>query len=250
MTATATDSPIVQAPVEFVFGLDLAQQSDYSALALLKLTTPDGRRLDSSSLPFMNDLVSLTRWRGVPYPEQVRRVAKLVADPRLRPIVQPPARAVGGGAFSMRDAPAQAPKPKLVIDATGVGVAVVDLFLMAPEIRAVADVVPLTITGGEGWRKDRWGAGRSNVVAYWVAKKALVSLIVARLQGERLRFRPGDRLAAELEDELRNFRVKMTRAANEQFEARDGKTDDLILAVSMALWVSENGLGKLIRVVR
>jgi hypothetical protein len=231
-----------------VFGLDLAQQSDYTALALLKLTTPDGARLGSASLPFLNDLVSLTRWRGVSYPEQVKRVAKLVADPRLRPIVEPPARPVAGGAFYMKAAAVQAPRPKLVVDATGVGAAVVDLFL-TPEIQAVADVVPLTITAGDGWRKDRWGSGRSSVVAYFVAKKRLVSLIVARLQGERLRFRPGDRLAAELEDELRNFRVKMTRAANEQFEAREGKTDDLILAVSMALWAGECARGKIIRVL-
>jgi len=244
MSMPTTAVPTVTTPVEYVFGLDLAQQSDFTALALLKLTTPDGARLDSTSVPFLNDLVSLTRWRGVSYPEQVKRVAKLVADPRLRPIVKTPPRPVGGGMFYMSAVEAQAPKPKLVIDATGVGVAVVDMFL-TPEIRAVADVVPLTITAGEAWRKDRWG--RTGITSYFVAKKQLVSVIVARLQGERLRFRPGDRLAAELEDELRNFRVKLSRANNEQFEARDGKTDDLILAVAMALWVGENGRGKVIR---
>lgn len=241
---TTSAAPTVDAPVEYVFGLDLAQQSDFTALAILKLTTPDGSRLDSDSLPFVNDLVSLTRWRGVSYPEQVKRVAKLVADPRLRPTIKTPPRPVGGGMFYMSDAEVQAPRPKLVIDATGVGVAVVDMFL-TPEIRAVADVVPLTITGGDGWRKDRWG--RTGIISYFVSKKQLVSVIVARLQGERLRFRPGDRLAAELEDELRNFRLKLSKSNNEQFEAREGKTDDLILAVAMALWVGENGRGKVIR---
>ncbi len=245
---TATDYPIVQAPTEYVFGLDLAQASDYTALALLKLTTPEGSRLDRAGLPFLYDLVSLARWRGESYPAQVKRVAKLVADPRLRPIVKTPPRPVGGGMFYMSDVEARAPKPKLAIDATGVGRAVVDLFL-TPEIREVADVVPVTITGGDEWRKDLWGAGRPHVHAFWVAKKQLVSLVVARLQGERLRFIPGDRLSAELEEELRNFRVKLSRANNEQFEARDGKTDDLILAVSMALWVSENGRGKRISVM-
>ena len=46
-------------------------------------------------------------------------------------------------------------------------------------------------------------------------------------------------LAAELEEELRNFRLKLTRSAHEAFEAREGKTDDLVLAVAMALWVAE-----------
>jgi hypothetical protein len=246
MTMTPAAAPTVDAPVEYIFALDPAQASDFSALALLKLTAPGSARLDSTALPFMNDLAALTRWKGVSYPEQVRRVAKLAADPRLRPIFQPPARVYDGGRLVMRDAEVQAPKPKLVVDATGVGRAVVDMFV-TPEVLAVADVVPLTITSGESWRRERWG--KTGLLGYWVSKRELCSLLVARLQGERLRFRPGDKLAGVLEDELRNFRVKVTKAAHETFEAREGKNDDLVLAVAMALWTGENGRGRKIRVI-
>jgi len=112
-------------------------------------------------------------------------------------------------------------------------------------LATVADVVPLTITGGEGWRRDRWG--KTRVMGYWVSKRELCSLLVARLQGERLRFRPGDTLAGVLEGELRDFRVKVTKAANETFEAREGKNDDLVLSVAMGLWVGETGRPRLIR---
>ncbi len=246
--ATSTGTPpIVAAPVEYVFGVDLATAVDYTAVGLLKLTPTARAASDRAAAPYAYDLISLARYRGESYPSLVKRIGKLAADPRLRPTVQPPDRVYGGGQLVMRDAPVQAPRPRIVLDATGVGRAVVDMFI-TPEVRAVADIVPVTITAGESWRKDRWG--NTGLMGYWVAKKELVSLLVARLQGECLRFIPGDRLSAELEEELRNFRLKLSKANNEQFEAREGKTDDLILAVSMALWAGECARGKLIRVAR
>jgi hypothetical protein len=244
--AATSTPPVVAAPVEYVFGVDLAQQSDFTAVSLLKLTPTARAGSDRAAAPYGYDLISLARYRGESYPSLVKRIGKLAADPRLRPTIQVPPRAVADGAFYMGSAPVQAPKPRIVLDATGVGRAVVDMFV-TPEVRAVADIVPLTITAGESWRKDRWG--NTGLMGYWVAKRELVSLLVARLQGECLRFIPGDRLSAELEDELRNFRLKLSKANNEQFEAREGKTDDLVLAVSMAVWASEVGKGKRISIM-
>jgi hypothetical protein len=238
--------PVVAAPVEYVFGVDLAQASDYTAVALLKLTPTARAGSDRAAAPYAYDLISLARYRGESYPSLVKRIGKLAADPRLRPTVQAPPRAIADGAFYMGSAPVQAPLPRIVLDATGVGRAVVDMFI-TPEVRAVADIVPVTITAGEAWRKARWG--NTGLTGYWVSKRELVSLLVARLQGECLRFIPKDRLSAELEDELRNFRLKLSKANNEQFEAREGKTDDLVLAVAMAVWASEVGKGRKIRVI-
>ena len=50
-------------------------------------------------------------------------------------------------------------------------------------------------------------------------------------------------LAQVLVRELQTFTVQITDAGNETFGAENGRAhDDLVLAVSLALWVAENGL--------
>jgi hypothetical protein len=49
--------------------------------------------------------------------------------------------------------------------------------------------------------------------------------------------------AAILIQELTNFKVKLTAAAHETFEAwREGQHDDLVLAVALAAWMGEQAL--------
>ncbi len=49
--------------------------------------------------------------------------------------------------------------------------------------------------------------------------------------------------AATLVRELENFRVKITAARNEVFEAwREGAHDDLVLATGLVAWWGEKGL--------
>jgi hypothetical protein len=246
-----TDAP--PTTPRFVLGLDLAQASDYSALSVLKVTPPDPAAGEPEAL---YDLMALARYRGERYPKIVDRVEKIAGSSKLRPPVETPETPAAcvdpwgaglilkmAGKSAVDNAPS---KPKLVVDATGVGRAVVDMFLR-PSLLDAAELVPLTITAGEAWRKARWGNTR--LLAYWVSKRELVSLLVARLQGGRLRFIPGDALSGELEEELRNFRLKLSKANHEQFEAREGKNDDLVLSVAMALWIAEAGVGKKIRVI-
>ena len=40
--------------------------------------------------------------------------------------------------------------------------------------------------------------------------------------------------------ELRDFRVKISKAAHETYEAREGTHDDLVLSLAIALFVAEN----------
>jgi hypothetical protein len=47
-------------------------------------------------------------------------------------------------------------------------------------------------------------------------------------------------LTKTLESELGTFKVKITGAANETYEAwREGQHDDLVLAVAMAAWLGQ-----------
>jgi hypothetical protein len=87
------------------------------------------------------------------------------------------------------------------------------------------------ITGGNH-------AARDPDSGYWhVPKKELVSTVQVALQSSALHIARALPEAATLTEELLNFQVKITTAANEQYgEWRQGKHDDLVLALALALW--------------
>lgn len=145
----------------------------------------------------------------------------------------------------------------LVVDHTGVGRPVVDMFLRAKvhgvdcevceakggscgfckgagRIKLNASIRPVTITAGASWSFSEDG--------FRVSKKELVSVLVALLQQNRLAINPKLELAKQFVNELESFRVKVTQAANETFEAwRERDHDDIVLAAAIAAWVAERG---------
>jgi hypothetical protein len=199
---------------DLLCGLDLGQVGDYTALAIVRrllCLSPAGlpKRSLRGDLIFRFECVHLERYQlGTPYPAVVAAVKEMLSRPQL------------------------GDRPRLVIDATGVGRAVVDLFL---NDRLSAIITPLTITAGDTVRTDSWhGVGTHGV---WVPKNELVSAIRANLESGRLKVAKPLRLAETLKKELLDFRVRVTKAANETFTARDGAHDDLVLAVAMAVWL-------------
>jgi hypothetical protein len=209
---------------DFLVGLDLGQVSDPTALMVLKRSmafTAAGlpRRNRQGGLTYAYEARHIARYRGVPYPEIVRKVSTLIRHPALGRM------------------------PRLAIDATGVGRPVVDMFL---DEDMPCEVYPITITAGDEARRDGWN--HTNVRAYWVPKNELVSAVQALLQSGRLKVArippPPETPNAEPLDEtfrkeLLDFRAKITAAANKTFEARTGKNDDLVLAGAMAGWLGE-----------
>lgn len=120
----------------------------------------------------------------------------------------------------------------LAVDQTGVGAPVVDMFRAA---QTGADLQPVLITGGHEVTRDE-------EYVWHVPKKELVSTMQVLAQGRRLRCAavPERQL---LLNELAAFRVKVTVAGNESFEAlRQRDHDDLVLALALACWVGERSL--------
>jgi hypothetical protein len=201
---------------DFVISADLGKSGDFTAVAVLRRTL----QVDANGMPVRNHRRVLTyrllvshmiRFElGSPYTAQVAAIAALARRPEL------------GG------------RPRLAVDATGVGAAVVDMFLN--ELRKDIDIHPITITAGDAITPYYWSPG---VKAYRVAKGQLVSSVQAALGTERLKVAKGVDQGETLKKELLSFNVDVTPAANEVFSARVGTHDDLVLAVAMGAWLSQ-----------
>jgi hypothetical protein len=115
-----------------------------------------------------------------------------------------------------------------VIDHTSVGRPVFDMFT-----EAKLEALGITITGGAGWHRETFRQ-------WHVAKIQLVSTVQRFLQSGRLRIGAKLPHAGLLQKELRDFRVKISKAANETYESREGAHDDLVLSLAIALFAAEH----------
>jgi len=193
--------------LRYFSGLDLASAKDFSALAILEQRQePDPQRptkaVNHCQVRYLHRYPL-----GTPYTEIVADVVRIFGREPMS-------------------------GSTLAIDQTGVGRPVVDMFRAA---KPQAKLSPINITGGHAAHKNDDGGHN-------VPKKSLVSTLQVLLQAGRIE------VAAALPDrpvlvkELQNFRVKITAAANETFEAwREGDHDDLVLAVAIAAWEAERG---------
>ncbi len=159
------------------------------------------------AMPTEYILKALRRWPlGTPYPDIVEDVLTALQFEKLL-------------------------DPVLVVDETGVGRAVVDLF----RCRVKCGFYPVVITAG--------ATAQHNGISWHVPKKDLVGVMQV-LMGHRLLQVPEKLKEGELlRKELQNFKVKVTSSANEVFGAwREGEHDDLVLAVAIATWVGAKGM--------
>ena len=127
----------------------------------------------------------------------------------------------------MRRAPLSTHGAELLIDFTGVGRPVFDIFNQQG-IRA--EGVNITAGNQESWEAHGWN----------VAKQILVSTVQAELHSGRLKINKNLKEAPILERELQDFQVSITPSGNATFSARVGAHDDLVLALAIALWRAVN----------
>jgi hypothetical protein len=190
-------------PADYFLGLDLGQAKDFTACALLERRKPERRTEYDYAVRW------LKRWaQGTKYTVIVAELAELVKRPPLE-------------------------LPVLAVDQTGVGAAVVDVLR---EAKTAAQLRPILITASHEVTFGNHGVRH-------VPKKELVSPLQVLLQSHRLTISGKLEHAKTLEKELLAFRVKITAAANETFEAwRERDHDDLVLAVALAAWLGEHEL--------
>jgi hypothetical protein len=179
----------------FHVGVDLGQANDYTGVAVLEVVEVAGEAEEALHVRH------LERFRHTLYPDVADRVEALLDSPELKG------------------------KADLVIDATGVGPAVTDIFTKRGRtFKAVK------IHGGDS--ESREGS------IYRVPKRNLVSALQAALQTGTLKIASSLELAEVLRGELLNFRIKINLSTgHDSYEHwREGDHEDLVLAAAMAVW--------------
>ena len=236
----------------YVAGLDLGQAADPSALVIIEKRQDLG--YDPASVRTVTERPLQRHWSG--RGEAVTRREVLMADGSLRDLADVPAPTLLS--YDLRHAarfplgtsypaivaevcgmlPTLGNDATLVIDSTGVGRAVTDMFMQYPGRNF--PIVAVIITAGTTVTRDE-------ETGYWhVPKRDLVGVVQVALQQKRLRFPDPKKLPTVdvLTHELSNFRVTISAAGNDSYAAwRERDHDDLVLALALSLWEAERGGG-------
>jgi hypothetical protein len=176
----------------YFVGLDLGQKRDFSAVAVVEREEYGClrvRHLERMAL-------------GTPYTRVVSRVGEILRHPAL------------------------AARSRLVVDATGVGVPVVELLRGA---RLPCAVTAVTITSGERahGRGEEWH----------VPKRDLLTGLQVLLEEKRLKVNRKLRGSDALVREMADVRLHPRAGGHVRMGAEgQGEHDDLVLAVALACW--------------
>jgi hypothetical protein len=204
----------------YFVGLDLGQVSDPTAIAVLERHRIP--QLDLGRVP-----------AEIPYRDKwvVRYAERLSLRTEYPAVIEHMRRLLHTSPLSGNS--------RLIVDYTGVGRPVYDLLR-----RARLSPVGVTITAGDKWSMD--GA------SYRVAKSLLASHLDATLNEDDFHVAPTLKEAEVLKAELGDFWRRTTASGHTQFEAREGRHDDLVLASTIALWYARTignqslGMGRVV----
>jgi len=203
--------------VPYVIGLDLGQVGDPTAMAVTRqlLTTCGEEQMLLYEIPMVERLPL-----GMSYPDQVDYVVEcLLAIPVPR----------GWPTASIGDAAMVLPHYRLVIDNTGVGRPVGDLFA-----KALRGIIRVTMTHG-------FVVHTPAPDEYTVPKRVLVSALQVALQERRVKVARSLPEAATLVKEAHNFQYHLAaKTGDDTYGAwREGKHDDVLFATALAVWHGE-----------
>jgi hypothetical protein len=194
----------------FSIGVDLGQRRDYSVVAIVERVPRVDCRFDTVQWAW-RERDAADEWvvrhlermpLGTPYTTVTERIVELARSPKLRG------------------------ERRLVVDATGVGMPVVDMLRAAQPGCGIAAV---WITGGQGERFD----GK----VWHVPKLELLARLQTLLETKRLRIAERMREAGTLGRELLDIKSAKRASGRLKVGAEGvGEHDDLALAVALAVW--------------
>lgn len=210
----------------YYLGLDLGQASDPSALALIEepiYCPPMGGWVSGSGitpdLRLQYEQGMWYHWKqaapGKP-PLWLLGLSRYPLKTAYPAIVDDVIRRLGGPDAGWRD------DVTLVIDGTGVGAAVVDIFRFA---HLPCQMYPIVITGGVKVENNH------------VPKRDLIGAVQVAIQTRRLQPTQHTKDIEAFLTEMQNYAIKLTATGHDTYNARgDSLHDDLVLAVALACW--------------
>lgn len=206
-------------------GLDLGQSADYSALAVLEepvYCPPAGGWVSGAQLtPDQRNQYEQGMWYhwkqaapGKP-PLWLRQLHRYPLRTPYPAVVDDVIRRLGGKDARRSDV-------MLVVDGTGVGAAVVDMFRFA---ELPCEMFSVIITGGVKVDNNH------------VPKRDLIGAVQALLHAGRLQVSKATPETETWAKEMQNYQLKLTSTGHDTYNARgDSNHDDLVLAVALAAW--------------
>jgi hypothetical protein len=208
-----------------LLSIDLAQLQDFTALSVIRGRwgeTEERGNVETYSEEGRQD----ARDRGLTPKKEVPTEGRQYEVHHLERIERGTSYVDQAGRF--RDVAGQLPEDVVtIVDATGVGDAVVDML-------SGLNPVSIWIHGGEQVRRD----GKR----YRVPKRELAGALQRVLSERRLQVHPSLEHAETLKKEMQNFKAKIDPdTGHESYAAdwREGDHDDLVLAVAQGLWYAE-----------
>lgn len=182
--------------MRYVAGLDLAQRSDYTCLAIAERV--------GEARPFAYEVVYVRRWRGTSYVDLVGQIGAI-----------------------LRQGPFYG-EVRLRVDATGVGQPVLDIINQARALGEfqVAELDPIIFSAGQ----------EANRKTNTVPKKDLVGALEIALTQGRLKFASDLPLARTIKQELKNFTASISSAGRARFEASGSGHDDIVVGLALCVY--------------
>lgn len=232
LPAGAIVRPATHRGPRYVCGLDLGQSSDYTALAVAERGfEPTGRYVDTGETQLVRHGMASSVAMPVVEPHErtmlrVRFLHRFELNTDYVVMAGQVAKVIG-------QLPREPKPPALVIDHTGVGRGVFDIFRHA---RMGVPLLGVTITGGQQQHQDP-----DRPWEWSVPKKDLVSALQVVVQSDRLRVAPALPLAGVFAKEMQQFRIKVNSGTgNMSYQAwREGDHDDTVLSVALCCWATE-----------
>jgi len=199
----------------YFLGVDFGSQQDHTALALVKRI--DVIRAEQNAAGIISEenirseynLIYLERMQlGTPYMQIVDHIKKITLDGELAGDIT------------------------VIPDVAGVGLPIVQMMRQ----KRIAPLIPIGIHGGNSINDKNQG--------YSVPKRDLITALLTVIQSRRLKVAADINHRQALIHEMQSFKMKQSKGGADTYEALMEKDhDDLVLALSYAIWYPERSLG-------
>lgn len=189
---------------EYLLPIDLGRFQDYSAIHLIKIVpVSKSNKFNPKEVMWYNTYHVIWQERTTEkYTALVKRVDMILSQPRF------------------------AENTAVIVDATGVGSAVVEMFEHNP--------IAISIHGGDmvSIREDPPG--------YNVPKRDIIGAMQVVLQTGRLKIKKDLPYNDQLIRELQNFTMKISAAGSDLYEnLKSSIHDDMVISLGLGLWYGE-----------